>query len=77
MEIYHIMRGDERLCTFYDRRWLGDMIKNMFPLGAHGDCIVQADDQDGTVQLMCSVNDAVHKGREWLMRRPTIAQLTD
>jgi len=63
----HIWQPDKRICTFYDRRMLGDFLSRMFPCGAWGDVIIQTDDGDGNVRTLCTVHDAVLRGREWLM----------
>jgi hypothetical protein len=65
----HIWRPDERIATFYDRRWLAEFIGRMFPAGAVPDVIIQTEDDEGNVRRLCTVQAAVAKGREWLMCR--------
>lgn len=63
--LYDVIRG-MRLATFYDRRNLRDFIPMMFPLGTIPPIAIQCDDGE-TVATLCSVNDVMIKGGEWLM----------
>lgn len=68
LHIYDATRGN-RLCTFYDRRQLGDYLFRMFPACVVADMVIQVQYTVDDVRTLCRLNDALLKGREWLMCR--------
>lgn len=68
-ETLHIYDNDRghRLCTFYDRRDLGDYVFRMFPSCVVRDVVIQSQDIEGDTRTLCRLNDALLKGREYLM----------